>query len=269
MSDESKTLKLLIELGVIGKEDVTAAHELLAEAGQDTADLTAAMPENLRAMDSYKEPLKNVDEGAGKAREALDEYIPVFAKARDGDDTYRAGRAQDNAVPEAQATAQKNVLKALELQKETAKMEDEKTKLTRPIGNEGQINDVKNQGDVNQIIAQGDVGQAGKGIAGIVAGGGTVQTDQRAFLVAFADDLAHRLGQLKPDRNFTSAQAAATAIESYFKNQPNPYGALLQQIYAAVQAAQSGHDATAVFWMQKFQELEAKIAATNNLHASG
>jgi len=258
MSDESKILNLLIDLRVVGKDDVEAANELLAEAGQETTNpeqnvtKSAAQPN----LDLARPPVDRNMADEGKRPEARsDRDVPrPPANAHFGAADSRA-RAFDKPIADPQQMIRQT--------------EEEKARLTRPIGNEGQINDVKNQGDLNPATAQGAVSQSEKGTADAVAGGGTMANDQRAFVIALADDLARRLGALKPDPNLSSAHAAAAAMETYFKNQPNPYGALLQQIYGAVQAAQSGHDATAVFWMNKFAELEAKISATNNLHASG
>jgi hypothetical protein len=443
MADD-KTLDILIRLGVIGKEDLAAANELMREEKGIADSMNGSMPENLAGLEKEKDALKaagesaktsgaehhalhmalhklneivpglgsvmamlshgfgevgesakgataanegfllsmgpmaillltveavvtwykflhdgakdagdaqnetwkTADEGIRKARESLDDYITALAKARGADDDYRAGLQQDEAVLNAQTAAQKNVLKALEanelaqatsdaqkkaikekyadleqnldksaadekiklaqqtidrinadekqkldakydlegqrdeasreygaadprarawdkqiddLQKQIVKMEEEKTRLQTQLGNEGQIAAVKNQGDVNTSIAKGDVAQSAKGIADIVAGGGTVANDQRAFMVEFADDLAHRIGALKPNQNFTSAQAAATAIENYFNTQADPYNALFAQIHSAMQAARVGQDAYAVSWEQKFAQLEAQI----------
>ena len=64
MSDSDKILKLLIEMGVAGKEDVQAANELLAETGRSVGDLSKEMGViNVTAQDVEK-ALANVGQSA-------------------------------------------------------------------------------------------------------------------------------------------------------------------------------------------------------------
>ena len=207
-----KTLKLLIELGVIGKADAEAAKDLLRETKDEVAAMNESIPENLQNLEKQKDALnevghaahgagaehraihhalhklneivpglgtalamlshsfmesgeaakgaahetegfitsmgpivvltlaieaaakwydflkegakeageaqseafKKADEGARTARESLEKYTEAMAKARETGGDYRTGLALDNSLLDAQATAHRNVLKALE-----------------------------------------------------------------------------------------------------------------------------------------------------------
>jgi len=146
-----------------------------------------------------------------------------------------------------------------------AKFEQDKTTLQTEIGNQSQIAGINNQGDVNASIVKGDAGGAAKGIADIVSGGGTVPTNQRAFMLEFADQIAHQMGGLHPDQNFNSAKAAAAFIENFFKTQTDPYDQLFQRIHSAVLASKRGQDALASMWIARFQALEAQLHATASM----
>ena len=75
MADESALLKILVQLGVIGQEDVRAAKALLeetGEAGKDALkDMNTAMPENLAAWKNYSNTLKTTGAEADNLREGL------------------------------------------------------------------------------------------------------------------------------------------------------------------------------------------------------
>lgn len=148
-------------------------------------------------------------------------------------------------------------------------MEAEKTKLNREIGNQGQVNTVTNAGNLNESIAKGDIAQSAKSIADEVKGGQAVDPQQKAFMVEFADEIAHRMGQLKGNQNFTNAQAAATYIEKFFETQTDPYNQLFAQIFAASTAAKAEQDRLAADWLRKFADLERKVSqvgANADLH---
>jgi hypothetical protein len=63
MADSDKSLSILIQLGVIGKEDAAAVKDLLAQTKDAAGDLNQAMPAAWAGMDKYKEALKGAGEG--------------------------------------------------------------------------------------------------------------------------------------------------------------------------------------------------------------
>lgn len=156
-----------------------------------------------------------------------------------------------------------------DLQSEIVKMEEEKRRLTTNIGNMGQVNSVVTQGNINQAIVQEDMPQAAKFIADKITAGGTVPTDQRTFMIEFADEMAHRLGALRPNQDFSNAQAAATFMENFIKNQPNAYERLFYQVEKSIIAARDGQDNLAAAMLRRFEQLEAQLRARPNLGISG
>lgn len=68
MADSDSTLKILIQLGVIGKEDVAAVKDLLQQTGEAGAaagsEMTESMPENLAAWKNYSKTLGGAGEEA-------------------------------------------------------------------------------------------------------------------------------------------------------------------------------------------------------------
>lgn len=62
MADESGILKILIQLGVLGEDEVKAAKQLLDETGATGKDalkgMTESMPDNLKAWNEYSKSLK-------------------------------------------------------------------------------------------------------------------------------------------------------------------------------------------------------------------
>lgn len=71
MADSDKTLQILIQLGVLGKEDAAAVNDLLKQTKQDIGDMNQSMPENLAAWEKFKDRLK----GAGEGAEGIHEHI--------------------------------------------------------------------------------------------------------------------------------------------------------------------------------------------------
>jgi hypothetical protein len=64
MSDSDKTLKLLIELGVIGEDKAAEVKKLLKETKTEAADMTQSMPDNLAAWEKYKTSMRGAAESA-------------------------------------------------------------------------------------------------------------------------------------------------------------------------------------------------------------
>ena len=71
MADSDKTLKLLIELGVIGKEDAQALNDLLGESKNAAQGLNQSMPEGWEAMGKYKAAMG----GTGDSAEGLHGHL--------------------------------------------------------------------------------------------------------------------------------------------------------------------------------------------------
>ncbi|HEV2694225.1 MAG TPA: hypothetical protein VG347_15130 [Verrucomicrobiae bacterium] len=74
-ADSDSTLKLLIEMGVVGQDDVRAANALVAETGQKGKEaldgMNGSMPENLEAWGKYKNALHEAGEEGGELHETL------------------------------------------------------------------------------------------------------------------------------------------------------------------------------------------------------
>ena len=58
MADSDNTLKLLIQLGIIGQEDAKAARDLLVETKAAAEDMTQSMPENMAQMKKAGEAIE-------------------------------------------------------------------------------------------------------------------------------------------------------------------------------------------------------------------
>lgn len=75
MADSDNTLKILIQLGVIGKDDVAALKDLMGEVGQSgkdaAASMSGSMPENLAAWDKYSKRLQETGGSAEELRHGL------------------------------------------------------------------------------------------------------------------------------------------------------------------------------------------------------
>lgn len=95
MADIEQSLKILVELGVIGQADVKAATELIREAGDAAGkDLATSLPEGSELWAKYKNVLDQSGEAGGKfsvhGREMkmvlnqLDQAIPGLGKSIEG-----------------------------------------------------------------------------------------------------------------------------------------------------------------------------------------
>ncbi len=74
-NDSDSTLRVLVQLGVLGADDVAAAKQLIEEtgkAGDESAKaMTQSMPENLAAWSKYKNVLRESGEGTGELHEKV------------------------------------------------------------------------------------------------------------------------------------------------------------------------------------------------------
>ena len=63
-----QTLRLLVQLGVIGEKDVRAAKDLIEETGNAAGkDLSTSLPEGAAAWEKYKDVLKDTGKEAGES----------------------------------------------------------------------------------------------------------------------------------------------------------------------------------------------------------
>lgn len=85
MNDDSNMLKLLIQLGVLGQEDVAAAKKLLEETGEAGKDslkgMNESMPENLAGWSKFKGHLFETGKESGNVAEGLHDIRKVMRMA--------------------------------------------------------------------------------------------------------------------------------------------------------------------------------------------
>lgn len=142
---------------------------------------------------------------------------------------------------------------------------------TDEINTASAIQKVHQKAALDIAVESNKPGLAAKTIADEISSGKKVDRTSDEFVTSFADDLFHRLGQLNPGENFKSGEAAATAIENFFKTQTDPYNRVFQAIHNSVSAGNSKVDSLANYWEQRFLEmrdhLQSQITRNANYNA--
>jgi uncharacterized phage infection (PIP) family protein YhgE len=183
MADSDQSLKILIELGVIGEKDAEAAKQLIEENAKAVGDLSQSLPEGTAAWSKYKNLLNETSkEGEGfnmhgremkKLLNELNELVPGSANAVKGLTEVLTGagggfavvelaiaaaktywelyREEVRAVAEAQAKAMDKIRSTTEDARRT--IEDFATARDKAMHPEDEIGD-KLSGDLEVIAAQ-------------------------------------------------------------------------------------------------------------------